>query len=97
MKFSKHLKWTAIAVLAILFLSSCAAGNVKFDVDPAGFFMGLWHGFISLFTFIISIFCDDVTIYEVNNTGWSYNLGFILGISIFYGGSSKGSCRRRRK
>jgi hypothetical protein len=28
--------------------------NEKFDVAPAGFWAGLWHGFISLFTFIIS-------------------------------------------
>jgi hypothetical protein len=96
MKSQNHLKWLPVVVLAVLFLSSCAAGNEKFDIDPAGFFMGLWHGLISLFTFIISIFSDNITIYEVNNNGWPYNLGFILGISIFYGGSSKGSCRRRK-
>ncbi len=97
MKFNKHLKWLPIALLAVVFLTSCTAGNDKFDIDHAGFFMGLWHGFISFFTFIISIFNDNVTIYEVNNTGWPYNLGFILGISIFYGGSSKGTMCRRRK
>jgi succinate-acetate transporter protein len=96
MKITKYLKWLPIALLAIFFLASCTAGNEKFDIDPAGFWMGLWHGFISLVTFIISIFNDNVTIYEVNNNGWTYNLGFILGISIFYGGSSKGTCRRRR-
>ena len=96
MKTSKHFNWLPIALLAMFFLTSCAAGNERFDIDLAGFWMGLWHGFISLVTFIISIFNDNVTIYEVNNTGWTYNLGFILGISIFYGGSSKGTCRRRR-
>jgi len=44
----------------------------------------------------VSLFNDNVTIYEINNTGWPYNLGFILGIMIVYGGSSKGTCRRRR-
>ena len=97
MKFTKHYKWFPIALIAVLFLTSCAAGNSKFDMDPAGFWMGLWHGFISLVAFIISLFNENVTIYEVNNTGWPYNLGFILGIMIVYGGSSKGTmCRRRR-
>jgi len=96
MKFNKHLKWLTLALLAVFFLSSCAAGDAKFDLDPAGFWMGLWHGLISLVTFIISLFNDHVTIYEINNTGWPYNLGFILGVSIFFGGSSKGTCRKRR-
>jgi hypothetical protein len=96
MKFNKQLKWLPIALLAIFLLSSCAAGNQKFDLDPAGFWMGLWHGLISLVTFVISLFNENVTIYEINNTGWPYNLGFILGISIFYGGSSKGTgCRKK--
>lgn len=81
----------------VFMLSSCAAGDTQFDADPAGFLMGLWHGFISLFTFIISLFNDQVTIYEMNNTGKLYNLGFVLGILVFYGGGSKGSCSRRRR
>jgi hypothetical protein len=90
----KNLKWLLVLVVVVFFLTSCAPGNEKFDIGPAGFWMGLWHGFISLFTFIISLFCNDVNIYEVHNSGWPYNLGFIIGISVFYGGSSKGCCRR---
>jgi len=93
MKIFKNIKWLTFALIAVLLLTSCAAGNERFDLDPAGFWMGLWHGLISLVTFIISIFNSDVTIYEANNSGWPYNLGFILGIMIFYGGSSKGTCK----
>lgn len=90
-------RYPAILFIALIFiLASCAPGNEKFDVDPAGFLMGLWHGFISLITFVISLFNDDVTIYEINNSGKLYNLGFILGVAIFFGGSSKSSCGRRR-
>jgi hypothetical protein len=53
--------------------------------------MGLWHGFIALFTFIISLFRDDVSIYEVVNNGGWYNFGFILGVMIFWGGSGGGA------
>jgi hypothetical protein len=82
--------------LLILVLTSCVAGNERFDADPAGFWVGLWHGFISLFTFIISLFNDSVKVYEIANKGHLYDLGFILGIMFFYGGGSKGTCRRRR-
>jgi len=85
-----------ILVTSLVFiLFSCAPGNQKFIGDPAGFFMGLWHGFISLFTFIISLFNDNVQVYEITNTGHLYDLGFIIGISIFYGGGSKTSCMKK--
>jgi len=90
----KHFKWAALFIFALFILSSCAPGNERFDAIPAGFWAGLWHGFISLVTFIISLFNESVNIYETNNSGWAYNLGFILGIAIFYGGSSKSSCRK---
>ncbi len=95
MKTSKLKIWVPVIILLFI-VSSCAPGDVKFDAEPAGFFMGLWHGFISLFTFIISLFSDNVTIYEVSNNGGWYNFGFILGVSVFFGGGSKGTCRRRR-
>jgi len=93
MKKKNYFNLTLIASL-FLILASCAPGNEKFTTEVAGFWMGLWHGFISLFTFVISLFNDNVTIYELNNTGKLYNLGFILGIAIFYGGGSKSSCRK---
>jgi len=94
----KTIKYAPIVLVALvmLFLTSCAPGCEKFDTEPAGFFMGLWHGIISFVTFIISLFNENVNIYEINNSGWPYNLGFILGIMIVYGGSSKGTCRRKR-
>ncbi|MBC8460707.1 MAG: hypothetical protein ISS17_00705 [Bacteroidales bacterium] len=96
MKFPKIVRWLSLFVIAVIILTSCAPGNEKFDIDPAGFWMGLWHGFISLVTFVISLFNNEVGIYEVNNSGWPYNLGFILGIMIFYGGSTKGGSRKWR-
>ena len=89
--------WPVSLFVLFLLLVSCVPGNERFGNAPAGFFAGLWHGFISLFTFIISLFNDHVKIYEIHNTGKLYDLGFILGILIFYGGGSKGSCRRRKK
>ncbi len=89
-----------LAILTIVFLvllcASCAPGNTRFEVKPAGFFAGLWHGFICVFTFIISLFSDSVHMYEVNNGGNWYNFGFLIGASLFFGGSGRGSKRKKK-
>lgn len=95
MKKSTSIFAIVVIFALILVLSSCAPGNEKFDAAPANFWAGLWHGFISLVTFIISLFNDNVSVYEVNNSGKLYDLGFILGIMIFYSGSARTSCRKR--
>jgi hypothetical protein len=52
---------------------------------PATFLSGLWHGLLITVFFIISLFSENVSIYEThNNKGW-YNFGFFLGISAFAG------------
>ena len=83
----------------ILLLSACAPnpglGNL-FEGKTYGFWYGLLHGFISLFTFIISLFKDDVGIYAANNTGGWYDFGFILGIMSFYGGGTKAAKKKKR-
>lgn len=92
-----------LAVLLILVLSACAAGaNPQSDVaaadgDIAGFWLGLWHGIILPFTFIVSLFSDTVGVYEVFNNGGWYNFGFVLGAGTFLGGSGSGAKRRRRR
>lgn len=57
---------------AALLLSSCAAGpnpGVGDGQDPAGFLIGLWHGLIVPVTFVISLFTEQVNVYEVANRG----------------------------
>ncbi len=92
-------KTISIILLLILpgMISSCAPGPNQFEAPPesiAGFWRGLWHGFIVLFTFIISLFSDNYNIYEVNNNGNWYNFGYLLGIMCFFGGSSGGAAKR---
>lgn len=97
----KTLKIIAILVMIILVVS-CTAGINQMENKPdkdgevAGFLKGLWNGFIILFSFIISLFNDNVTIYEVHNSGGWYNFGFLLGIMLFFGGSGGGAASRRR-
>ena len=54
---------------------------------------GLWHGIISVITLIIHVFNDSVSVYEINNTGGWYDLGFLMGIILIWGGSSHATCK----
>lgn len=100
----KVLVLIALLVLMVLFLSACAPGaNPLVNVPPPGgtvanFWTGLWQGFISPVTFIISLFRSDVNLYEVYNDGIPYNVGFVIGALIINGalfsGSRAGASRR---
>ena len=91
----------AIAVLALI-TTACAAGaNPEVGMaasggDIAGFWMGLWHGIIAPFTFVISLFRDSVNLYEVHNSGNWYDFGFMFGLSMIWGGGSHGARSSRK-
>jgi hypothetical protein len=79
-----------IAIFAGLFLcaailSACATQPDTSAMKPPGFFRGLFHGFTILFSFIASIF-TDYRIYAYPNSGWWYDLGYLIGASAFLGG-----------
>lgn len=78
-----------LTVAAVMLIAGCTANNDMYVEKPAGFWAGLWHGLICFVAFIISLFTDNVGIYEINNTGGWYNFGFILGAMIALGGSSR--------
>jgi hypothetical protein len=100
-------KTIVILLLAalLLALTACAAGpnpqaglqRVESAPHPAGFLLGLWHGLIAPITFVISLFNHNVSVYEVyNSRGW-YDFGFLLGLSIAFGGGGRASKRNRPK
>ena len=91
----------AVIIVAVLTVAGCAAGpNPVAEAnqpDAAGFWLGLWQGLISPITFLISLFDDNVNIYEVNNNGNWYDFGFMLGIAmVFSGPASSGRTASRR-
>ena len=94
---SKSLRFVLLAVVLLLVLSACAAGanpvvdTPSADGDVAGFWLGLWQGIIVPITFIISLFSDTVSIYEVHNNGGWYDFGFVIGAGFFLGGSGAGA------
>ena len=88
-------------VIGLVFISCTPGPNYLEGVqsnltDHAGFFLGLWHGFICLFSFIGSLVSDNISMYEVYNNGIWYNLGFLIGVSTFFGGGSTGACKKTR-
>lgn len=96
---STSLRWVLLAGVLMLVLAACAAGtNAAVDVpsaegEVAGFWLGLWHGVIVPITWLISLFSDTVSIYEVHNNGGWYDTGFLLGAGMFLGGSGAGARR----
>ena len=61
--------------------------------NPYGFWSGLWHGMVVHFSWIGSLFSDDIAIYAYNNNGGWYDFGFVLGI----GGLAVSSVRASKK
>jgi len=99
----KRISILLVLVLAALVVGACTAGPSELrnvpdeDGEVAGFWKGLWHGFISPFTFIVSLFKDNVQVFEVHNNGNWYVFGFLFGASAIFGGGSGGAVARRHK
>jgi len=65
----------------IILISGCAdVHSINSMDEPSGFWSGLWHGLITLFSFIGSLISDDIAIYDVNNNGGWYDFGFLIGV-----------------
>ena len=89
-------------IILLIALNGCAPGANQLKgtaVDhraPAGFWLGLWHGFIAPFVFVISLFRGNLNLYEVHNNGAWYNCGYLFGIACFFGGGGNKSSRRKK-
>jgi hypothetical protein len=98
---SKKLVATTL-VLGTVLLAACMPGPNPVAHQAAGghalagFWLGLWHGFIVWVTFIVSLFDGRVSVYEVHNNGALYNLGFVIGAACLHGGGGATASRRRR-
>src|SRR5262245_19578727 len=98
----KTAKVLFTVLLFMLLFAACTPGmndqlgNADAGGNVAGFWRGLWHGMIIVFTFIGSLFTDQVSVYEVHNNGAWYNFGYLLGAMIALGGGSHGATRRSR-
>ncbi|MBC8215112.1 MAG: hypothetical protein ISS10_00560 [Candidatus Marinimicrobia bacterium] len=54
--------------------------NSKYNKKPADFMPGFIHGLILPLTFIYSQYNPVVKLYETDNVGRRYNVGFVIGL-----------------
>ena len=85
-----------LACALAVVLAGCFPGTGSgMPDDRAGFFTGVWHGWIAPVSLIVGIFNCEVRLYEVNNTGWWYDFGFYIAVIAGFGGIALS--RRREK
>ncbi|HSK69494.1 MAG TPA: hypothetical protein VLA21_09570, partial [Candidatus Limnocylindria bacterium] len=66
MKKGKAVMLVGLLALLALTLSGCVPGDgAASATDRAGFFSGVWHGWIAPVTLVWSLFSRNVNIYEV--------------------------------
>lgn len=82
-----------LTLLILLTISGCATHQSGVVENPPGFFHGLLHGFLILFSFIGSLF-TEYEMYALPNSGTWYNLGYLIGASAFLGGGGSRAKRR---
>lgn len=88
MKF-KSLLYIFVFISIVFILNSCMPGGGSSSTpDPAGFLMGVWHGWIAPLSLIFGLFEPSIRVYESFNTGWWYDFGFYIAVISGFGGLS---------
>ncbi|MFZ5354361.1 MAG: hypothetical protein ACOZCL_16790 [Bacillota bacterium] len=87
-----------LVITLLITLTACVPGDGKHTEDkPAGFFWGIWHGWIAPISLIIGLFNKNIRVYEVMNTGWFYDLGFYIAVVGGFGGIALSRKKHREK
>ncbi|MGO4184248.1 hypothetical protein AB4Z17_24000 [Paenibacillus sp. TAF43_2] len=91
----RYLLIMVLMTFTVLSLTGCVPGDsVNNAQNPAGFFWGIWHGWVAPISVIIGIFNHDIRVYEIYNSGWWYDIGFYIAVISGFGGVS---LSRRKK
>lgn len=78
-----------LLLLSMVALSGCMPDGQRYTAEhPAGFFSGIWHGWIAPLSLIVGLFNDSIRIYEPHNTGWWYDFGYYIAVIAGFGGIS---------
>jgi hypothetical protein len=102
-RFIVHLIVIAIVVALIYLAVDGYIAYVHVGAIPQNtptsyntFIWGILDGFLVAVNLFVSLFRHGTTIYQFPNSGTWYNLGFVMGISSFFGGgySSRRASRR---
>ncbi len=94
----KKLIKTIVLLSLPLLMISCIPGDGSASLtDKAGFFWGIWHGWIAPLSLIISLFKDGISIYEIHNSGFWYDFGFYTAIIGGFGSFSLFRKKKKKK
>jgi len=86
-----------LLAFAALCLTACLPGDGQNSAaHPAGFWTGIWHGWIAPVSLIAGLFRQGIRVYEGHNTGWWYDAGFYIAIIAGFGGIALTRARKRR-
>jgi hypothetical protein len=76
-----------LLILIMLLFSGCVPGDGTYSAEhPAGFFSGIWHGWIAPILLIWRLFNANIRLYEPMNVGWWYEFAFYVAIVGGFGG-----------
>ncbi len=80
----KTLKLCLVVLVVGLLFTSCADVVTVVEIAETnphvyGFWGGTWHGMITGFSFIGSLFSDEIAVYAIANNGGWYDFGFVGG------------------
>lgn len=93
----KKIALLLLLMLCLVLFTGCLPGDGTHAMKPAGFFWGVWHGWMAPLSLIFGIFNKTVRIYEVNNTGWWYDLGFYAAVISGFGGFSLSRKKKKER
>lgn len=86
---SQKLQTAILFIVLALIAAGCMPGEGHNHAkNLAGFFTGVWHGWIAPFSLVLGLFDPQVRVYEINNSGWWYDFGFYIAIIGGFGGAS---------
>jgi hypothetical protein len=74
-------KISAVLLLAVIIMTGCtfAGDSSPLTQGTPGFLMGVWHGLVAPLSLVIRFFLN-IKMYQVPNSGFTYDLGFLIGI-----------------
>lgn len=82
------MKKTFYCCIILILISGCA-DTIPYEtsrfIEPVGFWYGLWHAMIIPFSWLGSLFSEDIAIYAIYNNGGWYDFGFALGVGGLIG------------
>jgi hypothetical protein len=89
MSLSRKSLLVIVLMAGMFVFAGCIPGDGTYTAEkPAGFFWGVWHGWVAPISLILGLFKHHIRVYEAVNRGWIYDFGFYIAVISGFGGLS---------